>query len=414
MRTVHLLRKLDDKEWGGTETAIVRLFEGLKENGVESVAYCPRLEHRAGADTIGPGCRVKRFRAFIPVFGLSRERRRQLTAVGGNLMSFDLMPSLWRERDAQIIHTHVLGRLGGLARVVARRRRIPFVVSIHGGAMDLPEKMRQSIQAARKEGWEWGRPLGWILGSRELFRDADAIIACNETEATLLRKSYPDKRVVVQPHGIPLNVYQKDQRQAALEAFPQIQGRQMLLCLGRIDPIKNQAWLIDQMPEICRKHSKALLVLTGPCTNEPYGQAVDKKIAELGLKDRVLQTGALPPNDPRLIGLLQESSAVVLPSVSETFGLIILEAWVAGAAVLSSRASGPAALIRQGENGWLFSLDQPDCFHQALDRTLEDPALAKKLARAGAKASAEFGLGAMASRLKSLYEELIQEKRCVM
>ena len=45
--------------------------------------------------------------------------------------------------------------------------------------------------------------------------------------------------------------------------------------------------------------------------------------------------GGLPPGDPRLIGLMQNASAVVVPSLSETFGLIIIEAWGAGAAVLS-------------------------------------------------------------------------------
>src|SRR5579872_5075337 len=187
MRTVHLLRKLDADEWGGTETAIVRLFEGLRENGIDAVAYCPRLNafrsrrreeagrapslngpppHVGGYDEAPLPLPVRRFRAFVPVIGISRERRRQLVSVGGNLMSFDLIPSLWREKNTDIIHTHVLGRLGGAARVVARRRRIPFVVSIHGGAMDLPEKTRQNLQAARAQGWEWGRPFGWIFGAR--------------------------------------------------------------------------------------------------------------------------------------------------------------------------------------------------------------------------------------------------------
>jgi starch synthase len=124
----------------------------------------------------------------------------------------------------------------------------------------------------------------------------------------------------------------------------------MLLCVGRIDPIKNQAWLLDQAPAIFQRHPNALLALAGPCTDEPYGELIDRKIKELGLQERVLLTGGLPPNDPRLIGLMQESSALLLPSLSETFGLVILEAWAAGTVVVSSRTSGPSALdSREGK-----------------------------------------------------------------
>jgi glycosyltransferase involved in cell wall biosynthesis len=344
--------------------------------------------------------------------GLSRQRRRQLVSVGGNLMSFDLAFLLSKERDAAVIHTHTLGRIGGIARIIAKHRRIPFVVSIHGGVLDLPEKVRREFNAPRRGGWEWGRLFGWLLGARLLFRDADCIITCNETEAALLRKQYPGKRIFVQSHGVPLALYQEDHRKSARAAFPQIAGRQMLLCVGRIDPIKNQGWLIDQAPAIFQRYPSALLVLAGPCTDEPYGKLLERKIHDLGLADRVLLTGGLPPNDPRLIGLMQEAVALLVPSISETFGLVILEAWAAGAVVISSRASGPSALIRDGETGWLFDLDQPGQFHAAIDCTLAAPRLAGCISKRGAAASLHYSVGAVACQLKHLYEELAQAKQC--
>ncbi len=408
MRTIHVLRKFDRAEWGGTETAVERLLEGLREIGVETVVYGPRSEHTA--DKEAP--EVRRFRAFLPILGISPQRRRQMVSVGGNLMSFDLATSLGRERDAALIHTHTLGRIGGIARYVARRRRIPFVVSIHGGVLDLPKKVHQEFNAPVRGGWEWGKVFGWFLGSRLLFRDADCIITCNETEAGLIRKSHPGKRIFVQPHGVPWALYQQNHRAAARGAFPQIMGRQMLLCVGRIDAIKNQGWLIDQARVIFQKHPNALLVLAGSCTDEAYGDLMERKIRELDLQDRVLLTGGLPPNDPRLIGLMQEAQALVLSSRSETFGLVILEAWAAGTTVVSSRTSGPSALIRDGENGWLFCLEQPAAFQNAVDRALTNPTLACRMATQGAVLSQQYSLGALAGRLSRLYEELIREKQC--
>src|SRR5580658_9197284 len=395
LRTVHVLRKLDRAEWGGTETALERLFEGLRENGVEAVVYSPQLPRAPEKE----GPEVRRFHAFVPILGLSPQRRRQLVAVGGNLMSFDLASLLWKEREAALIHTHTLGRLGGVARFVAKHRRLPFVVSIHGGVLDLPKKIRQDFNAPVRAGWEWGRIFGWLLGSRLLFRDADCIITCNETEAALLKKNYPGKRIVVQPHAVPLACYQQNHRAAARAAFPQIVGRQMLLCVGRIDPIKNQAWLLDQAPVILQKHPNVLLVLAGPCTDETYGELIGRKIKALGVEDRVILTGGLPPDDPRLIGLMQEAAALVLPSISETFGLVILEAWAAGSVVVSSRTSGPSALIRDRENGWLFSLDQAAAFQEAVDHALSDPALARRMAFRGAAVSQQYSLTTLAARL---------------
>src|SRR4051812_2679500 len=116
MDVVHLLRKFDPAQWGGTETAIQRLCEGLREHGVKPIVYCPRLESESAEDPLlRSGYNVQRFNAFVPVVGLSQERKRQLVSVGGNLMSFDLISSLWREEHISIIHTHTLGRIGGIA-----------------------------------------------------------------------------------------------------------------------------------------------------------------------------------------------------------------------------------------------------------------------------------------------------------
>ena len=111
MRIAHLLRKYNPAEWGGTETVIHQLFDGLRAQGDESVVYCPRLVENSGAtgratnghavrDPLAEaGCLVNRFNACVPIWGISNEQRRQMVAVGGNLMSFDLLRSLWSVRS---------------------------------------------------------------------------------------------------------------------------------------------------------------------------------------------------------------------------------------------------------------------------------------------------------------------------
>lgn len=414
MRTIHLLRKYNPAEWGGTETAIQRLFDGLREHRVESVVYCPKINGLIEKDPLASaGYRIERFNAFAPIVGISSQIKRQIISVGGNLMSLDLAPRLWLEKDISIIHTHALGRIGGIGRVVARQRGVPLVVTIHGGVLDLPPAIKREFNSPIG-GWEWGKVFGLLLQSRRLFPDADAIITCNENEARLLREQYPGKRIVVQPHGVPLENYQEDYRERAFNAFPQIRGKQVLLCVGRIDRVKNQSWLIEQAPMIFQKHARAILVLAGACTDESYGRKIRQRIEDLGLWERVLLTGGLPPNDPRLIGLYQTAEVLLLPSKSETFGLVVLEAWATGTMVLSTRTSGACTLVRNGQNGWLFDLDQPETFHGPLTQALAKSDAARRvLRRGGDEVNSQYNINALAARMKGLYEELIEEKNAI-
>src|SRR6185503_16379991 len=122
----------------------------------------------------------------------------------------------------------------------------------------------------------------------------------------------------------------------------------------------------------------------------------------------------LPPADPRLIGLFQMAEAVILPSLSETFGLVILEAWAAGTTVIASRTSGASALIKHGENGWLFDLKNPSAFHDAVALTLCFPELRERLASSGNRlTAAEYDTAGVAARLKELYGQLTETKNAL-
>ena len=217
----------------------------------------------------------------------------------------------------------------------------------------------------------------------------------------------------MQPHGVPAALFVRDQRSAARAAWPILTDRAVLLVLGRIDPTKNQEWLVAQAAELARRHPKILLVFVGASMNREYGAAVHARVASEGVGASVLFAGALPPGDPRLIGLLQEAQAVVLPSVSETFGIVILEAWAAGTPVISSRTSGATALVEDGVNGLLFDLARPEIFHASVDQLLTRPSSRAEWGAAGrAKVIAGYDTAILADRMRQIYAELIEEKKC--
>lgn len=414
MKVAHVLRKCDPDEWGGTESHLWHLVEGLKRHGVESVLFSPRLGRQAAAsdpfESAGVPCR--RFHAVLPVLGLDAACRARAVAVGGNLLSLDAPVLLWREPGLDLVHAHVLNRLGGVARTVARLRRIPYVVSVHGGVTTLPDDVARRLTEASREGLDWGRPYGFLFGSRRVLRDADAVITFNPTEAAGLAERHPGLRVVTIPHGIPVERYSRDHREAALAAFPDLRGRRVLLCVGRVDPVKNQGFLVERMPRLLGRHPDAVLVLAGPVTAPEYAAGLRERVAALGLTPRVLWTGEVPPGDPRLAGLYQVADVVLLPSRSEAYGLTLLEAWAAGTPVVASRTAGASGLVTPGENGFLHDVDDPEGFHGAVERVLADPDLRARLGEAGrARVCREHDLAAGAARVHALYEEVLRERR---
>jgi glycosyltransferase involved in cell wall biosynthesis len=421
MRALHILRKYNPAQWGGTETAVLQLTSGLRQHGVESAIYCPELEggsekgrdatSAAKSDPLAEaGNEIKRYKAIVPVARISPEQRAQLVSIGGNLMSFDLIWQLFRE-PADVIHSHAMNRIGGIGLTAAHFRKLPFVVTIHGGALDLPQQVKEQLAQPLEGGLEWGKVFGAPLRSRRVLPDADAILTCNKSEAALLEKKYPGKRIIVHPHGVQLARYVKDQREAALQAFPTLRGKRYLFVLGRVDPVKNQGWLLEQLPTILQKHPDVSVVFAGACTDEQYGKKLKKDSRAEGMEERVLFAGALPPGDARLVGLLQGAAAVVVPSLSETFGLVILEGWAAQRPVLASRTSGATDLIEDGLNGNLFDLQAPANFHSALNRVLTDADYARKVASLGYARAQEFDTVGLAGRIKELYAQLREEKR---
>ena len=92
---------------------------------------------------------------------------------------------------------------------------------------------------------------------------------------------------------------------------------------------------------------------------------------------------------------------------------MLLEVWAAGTVVLASRTSGAEVLVEHGRNGWLFDLEELQTFHQALSQALDNRHLASQMAARGAeKVRNDYSVTALARRMKTLYEELIEQKQC--
>jgi len=181
MKVIHVPRRFVRSEWGGAETVILQIGKRLLAMGHETEIFCPNALASADRETVD-GVDVTRFPYFYPYLGLSAEAKKRLDHKAGNLFSFALMRALQRVPDLDLVHLHTGKRLGGICRRVARGRRIPYVISLHGGVFDVPEEEARTWTEPTQGAFEWGKALGWWVGSRRVLDDAAAILCVGKRE----------------------------------------------------------------------------------------------------------------------------------------------------------------------------------------------------------------------------------------
>ena len=328
---------------------------------------------------------------------------------GGNLLSLAMLRSLLTRRDIDVLHAHTGKRLGGVVRTVARLRRVPYVISLHGGVLDVPQDEAQQLLEPLKGAFEWGRAFGALLGARRVINDADAIICVGRNEQKAVQDQFPGKRVEWIPNGVDAASFANGNGRAFRQQHGIPRNRRVILNVGRIDPQKNQLALIGAMSELLKTHRDAHLVLIGPVTIEAYGAQLLEKINDAGLHNHVTVLPGVPGGSEELINAYHAADIFCLPSRHEPFGIVVLEAWAAGLPVVASRVGGIPSFTTDGENVLYAEAGDPSSFSRAIDRLLTQPQLARQIADNGRRlARTQYDWAQITDRLEALYRDLVR------
>lgn len=407
-KVAHVLRKYDPDEWGGTETHVAEVTRNLSAGSVRCEVLAPAGPTRR--DTmLSPEVALRRYRAFCPFVGPA-ERRRGLVKNAGNIASFDLLWRLARDRAIDVAHVHTTRRIGGAVRVAMRRTGRPYVVSLHGPVLSDREWLSADTGRRLAGLVDLGKPIGALLGSRRVLRDAARVISFNDAEHDALKSRIGD-RAVRMDHGVSVERLGSGRNRRARRRWPQLGEGRVVLVLGRLCAQKNQRLAIDAFARVAPKD--ALLVLAGGATDPSYAAALLDAAHAVGVAERVVLLGNVPP--AHVPDLLACAEVVLAPSTQEAFGLVVLEAWAARTPVLFSRVGGLSAIAdRLADGGRDVALPEGDvvAFGEQLRRCLERPSHRRRLAREGADLVArDFAWEAVARSLSELYEEVVRERR---
>ena len=410
MRVAHILRKYDPTEWGGVETAVLQLIKGLRNQGVDSVVYAPALARSHDGDDpfAQASFIVRRYASTLPVVGISDNERSRRVAVGGNILSINLLVQLI-EADVDVFHTHTLNRIGGSVRFVSKLQTKPYVVSIHGGYLDIPPQVASDLRARGARGFDWGKPFGVLVGSRRVVQDASAVFTVNPKETELLKAKYPSLVVETMPQGVDPVPFSRPCADRASKRFQISPANKVLLSVGRIHSVKNQVFLVDALQSLRERVPNALLVIVGGVTDESYAAQLRQRVAQTGLQAHVRILAPLSPGDDGLVGLYQRADLFVMPSTAEPLGLVFIEAVMAQTPFLGSNTAGAKHVVAVSEGGEVFEIGDEAAFVDAAERLLRAPPSAQERARARARVIERFSPDAVARRHLTHYERVLRK-----
>ena len=296
-----------------------------------------------------------------------------------------------------IVHSHywLSGQVGWLAR---DRWAVPLVHTAH--------TLAAVKNAALADGDRPEPPLRTV-GEQQVVDEADRLIVNTEDEATQLISIYhadPARIDVVHP-GVDLDVFHPGDQLAARAALELPLDDQVVAFVGRIQPLK--------APDIVLRAAARLPGVRIVVAGGPSGNGLAAPDGLVGLADELGITARvtfLPPQ-PRanLATLFQAADLVAVPSYSESFGLVAVEAQACGTPVVAAAVGGLPVAVRDGVSGTLVSGHGVDQWADALDDLLRLRAGPQGLAmsRAAAAHAAKFSWENTTDALLSSYRRAL-------
>lgn len=171
--------------------------------------------------------------------------------------------------------------------------------------------------------------------------------------------------------------------------------------IGNLNYQKGHSYLIEAMEEIVKHFPLATLEIIGEGEERPI---LEDKIKKLGLTHHVTLSGQkFSPKQ-----YLKHWSAFVLPSVAETFGIVVLEAMEAGIPVIATKVGGIPDIITSGKNGILVESKNAKELADSVIKTLSNLPLLASLKREGLKRVKDFSWDKVIKQIETSYIELFK------
>jgi mannosyltransferase len=285
---------------------------------------------------------------------------------------------LWRRRTPLIWHA---------------RRNNEMIIGVLLRALGWPLKLVFTSAAQRHHTWI----------TRWLIRRMDAIIATSDVSASFLKRS-----ATVIPHGVDTDRYAPPADRATAFAEAGLPGRYAIGCFGRVRAQKGTDVFVEAMCRLLPRYPDFTAVIVGAVAVEQsaFAGELKKRIEAAGLPTRIVITGELPIEQVQR--WYRRLTIYAFTSRNEGFGLTLIEAMSAGAALVAARAGAAELVVENGVSGVLVPPGDADALAAALEPLMRDVAACAAMGAQGReRVIAKFSLDAEAGRIADVYRTLV-------
>jgi D-inositol-3-phosphate glycosyltransferase len=371
---------------GGMNVYVRELAGSLGQAGLDVRVFvrtwAPDLPERVAVE---PGVEVVHVPAG-PV-DLTKEHLPSIVGTFADGVAADLV-----RRPVDVLHANYwLSAVAG--HDLKHRLELPLVATFHTLA-------RVKAEAGDAEPEARARAEADVIGC------CDAICASNPVEAQQLIDFYgaPVDRLELVAPGVDHAFFSPGDRAGARAALG-LDDRPTLLFVGRVQPLKGLGVAVEALARL-RDRTARLVVIGGPsgADGPAEWERVRRRVRELGLGERV--TFVPPQEHHRLSSWYRAANVVLVPSRSESFGLVALEAAACGVPVVAAAVGGLRTLVRHDRTGFLVEGRDPSDFASRVDELLSSPHRADAMGAAAAAESTRYSWSTTAARLRRLYADL--------
>jgi D-inositol-3-phosphate glycosyltransferase len=378
---------------GGMNVAILGLATELASRGI-AVDLLTRSTGPSTVTDLAPGITLHELEAGLP----GVVAKEDLSAVADEFGEAVARLAGRESGRYDVIHAHYW--ISGIATLpVAIELGIPFVQSFHTlGDM----KHRAMAEGMLTE------PQRRVRSESYLATQADAVIASStaEVDALLEQVGAQAERVWIMPPGVDTGLFvpHVESADAVRLALGIEQGRPLLAVVGRVQELKGQRLAVRVLAAL--PEPRPVLVIAGQPTPgaEGYFVALRDLADELGVGDDVRFTGAL--GREAVAELFAAATLTMVPSHSETFGLVALESAASGTPVIAQRVSGLVESVSDGESGVLIDSRDPVDWARAISVLLDNPLAYAELSLSARAFAEGFSWAASVSVLLDVYESV--------
>jgi D-inositol-3-phosphate glycosyltransferase len=287
-----------------------------------------------------------------------------------------------------VLHSHHWFS-GAAALPVARDRGIPHVQSFHSIAAESETPLSEG---------ERPESVGRMSGEQHLARASDAVVVVSEAEAETVRTRLGGEpsHVWIVPPGVDGSVFRPATAGARRASAPYV------VAAARVQPLKGLDLAIEAIAGIDQE-ARPTLVIAGDASSEAGDHVAElRRLAESrGIADRVTFIG--PQSRADLAFLFRGAAAVLVPSHSETYGLVALEGSASGVPVVAAAAGGLREAVVDGETGVVLESREPTVWAAEIQRILTEPDYAASLSSAGREHAERLSWERSAAGLERVY-----------